>query len=73
MSDVTRASARDALAHLPLATFVAGWRAIVGEPPAVMLENRSEMIRLLVESSHADAVQIGEPFRVLREEWLSRD
>jgi hypothetical protein len=32
---------------------VAAWRAIVGEPPAIMLESRSEMIRLLVDSTPA--------------------
>ncbi|GJE69881.1 hypothetical protein [Methylorubrum podarium] len=72
MSDVMGAPAQDALAHLPVTTFVAGWRALVGEPPAVMLENRSEMIRLLVESSPADPAQIDEQFRVLIEGWLSK-
>lgn len=40
----------DALTHIPRAAFVAGWRALVGEPPATMLESRSEMIRILVNS-----------------------
>ena len=40
----------DTLTNLPLADFVAAWRRLVGEPPAVMLDSRSEMIRLLVES-----------------------
>lgn len=39
MSDVTRASAQDALARLPLATFVAGWRAIVGESHAAAVSS----------------------------------
>ncbi|MBX9934399.1 MAG: hypothetical protein K2Y56_23275 [Methylobacterium sp.] len=41
---------RDTLELMPLADFVSAWRAMVGEPPAVMLKSRSEMIRLLVES-----------------------
>jgi hypothetical protein len=32
---------------------VAAWRVIVGEPPAIMLKSRSEMIRLLVDSTPA--------------------
>jgi hypothetical protein len=39
-----------ALACMPPAEFVARWRALTGEPPAVMLDNRSEMLALLVES-----------------------
>lgn len=31
--------------------FVNGWTQIVGEPPAVMLPDRREMIELLVEAS----------------------
>jgi hypothetical protein len=41
----------DALTHISQPAFVAGWAALVGEPPAMMLENRSEMIRVLVEST----------------------
>lgn len=41
---------KNALACLPHAEFVEGWRRIVGEPPAVMLDSRSEMIKLLLES-----------------------
>ncbi|MCJ2079043.1 hypothetical protein MKK68_25985 [Methylobacterium sp. E-016] len=40
----------DALSDIGLSEFVTRWRWIVGEPPAVMLENRSEMIRILVQS-----------------------
>ncbi|AMB44236.1 MULTISPECIES: hypothetical protein [Methylobacteriaceae] len=43
----------DVLVDLPQADFVARWRSLVGEPPAIMLESRSEMIRLLVESTKA--------------------
>ncbi|GLS71736.1 hypothetical protein [Methylobacterium tardum] len=35
---------------LPQPEFVAAWKALVGEPPAAMLDSRSDMIRLLVES-----------------------
>ncbi|MCJ2005599.1 hypothetical protein [Methylobacterium sp. J-092] len=41
---------KDPLARLSLADFVKGWRMIVGEPPSVMLDDRSEMIRHLLES-----------------------
>ena len=51
MSDDTRLAASDALGRLPAEEFVSRWRAIVGEPPAIMLESRSEMIRLLVDST----------------------
>ena len=40
----------DRLAHVPQPKFAAAWTALVGEPPALMLESRSEMIRLLVGS-----------------------
>jgi hypothetical protein len=58
MSENTRAS--DALAHLPEAEFVSHWCAIVGEPPAIMLESRSEMIQLLVESTLAASARLDE-------------
>ena len=40
----------DLLTHMPQAEFVAAWETLVGEPPAMMLDSRSEMIRVLVES-----------------------
>jgi len=30
--------------------FVKGWTAIVGEPPAIMLDSRADMVRVLVDS-----------------------
>ncbi|UYW27331.1 hypothetical protein [Methylorubrum extorquens] len=51
MPDETRLPTLDVLADLPQAEFVARWRSLVGEPPAIMLESRSEMIRLLVDST----------------------
>ncbi|WP_246687760.1 hypothetical protein [Methylorubrum extorquens] len=51
MPDETRLPTLDVLADLPQADFVARWRSLVGEPPAIMLESRSEMIRLLVDST----------------------
>jgi hypothetical protein len=39
------------LESLPETDFVAAWAALVGERPAAMLDSRSEMIRLLVEST----------------------
>lgn len=53
MPDETRPPTLDVLADLPQAEFVARWRSLVGEPPAIMLESRSEMIRLLVDSTKA--------------------
>jgi hypothetical protein len=41
----------DTLTHIPRAEFVAAWKALVGEPPAAMLESQSEMIRVLVDST----------------------
>lgn len=51
-SESNRSPSRvDKLSHLPQAEFVAAWVALVGEPPATMLESRSAMIRLLVDSA----------------------
>ncbi|MGU3542006.1 hypothetical protein [Methylobacterium sp. A52T] len=44
------ATEQDALAELPAGDFVRRWRQITGEPPAILLNSRSEMIALLVES-----------------------
>lgn len=41
----------DRLGQLTKADFVARWREIVGEPPSIMLENRHEMIAILVAAS----------------------
>ncbi|TXN71591.1 hypothetical protein [Methylobacterium sp. WL6] len=55
MSDFARPSldnameAKGTLAQLSVADFVKGWRAIVGEPPSIMLDDRSEMIKHLIE------------------------
>jgi hypothetical protein len=55
MSDFARPSldnameAKGTLARLSVADFVKGWRAIVGEPPSIMLDDRSEMIKHLIE------------------------
>lgn len=40
----------DTLADLPIDLFIKRWRQITGEPPAVLLNSRSAMIALLVES-----------------------
>ncbi len=52
--------ASDALTQLSEAEFVSRWRSIVGEPPAIMLESRSEMIQVLVESAPAVPLQLDE-------------
>jgi hypothetical protein len=41
----------DTLAHISHDKFLAAWEAMVGEPPAMMLESRSAMIRVLLESA----------------------
>jgi hypothetical protein len=41
----------DTLAHMSPPEFIAAWVAMVGEPPAMMLGSRSEMIWLLVDST----------------------
>lgn len=50
-----------ALARMPLAAFIAQWRILTGEPPAVMLNSRSEMISLLVASIAAAPLNVGGP------------
>jgi|GEM_PF-2663987 len=40
----------DTLASMPAEAFVAAWRTITGEPPAIMLSSRAAMIALLVAS-----------------------
>ena len=40
----------DTLDAMPEGEFVKGWKAIVGEPPAIMLDSRTDMVRVLVES-----------------------
>lgn len=40
----------EALGQMSMTDFVSAWRSIVGEPPAVMLENRAEMICILDEA-----------------------
>lgn len=46
----------DRLAHIPWPEFAVAWKALVGEPPSVMLESRSEMIRILIHSAQAAPV-----------------
>jgi hypothetical protein len=52
-----------ALARMPPAEFVARWRALTGEPPAVMLDDRFQMLVLLVKGVPAapfpPAAQVG--------------
>lgn len=38
------------LASMPAEAFLAAWRTITGEPPAIMLSSRAAMIALLVAS-----------------------
>ena len=41
------------LADLPLRDFLQRWRWLVGEPPIIMLDDRSKMIGILVQSTRA--------------------
>jgi len=41
---------KETLAAMPTDAFVAAWRTITGEPPAIMLSSRAAMIALLVSS-----------------------
>jgi len=43
------------LALLTNDEFAARWTALVGEPPAIMLQDRAQMVRLLVESMADEA------------------
>ena len=40
----------DTLALMPADAFVAAWRTLTGEPPAIMLSSRAAMIALVVAS-----------------------
>ena len=44
-------SSAGAVADLPTAVFVERWRLITGEPPAILLNSRTAMLALLVEST----------------------
>jgi hypothetical protein len=39
------------LTQMPRPEFIRRWKALVGEPPAAMLDDQSQMIRVLVEST----------------------
>lgn len=41
----------EAAADLPDPYFLEGWHLITGEPPAILLDSRTEMLALLVEST----------------------
>lgn len=49
------------LDRMPEADFVAAWKCLVGERPATMLDSRSEMIHILVESTPVAGATDGEP------------
>jgi len=60
MSKDTKPVAPDALAHLTDAEFISHWRAIVGEPPSIMLESRAEMISILDEGMPGARLRLNE-------------
>lgn len=56
----------DTVADLPINLFIKRWRQITGEPPAILLNSRSAMIALLVESVPVAPIEVhggavGEP------------
>lgn len=53
--DQDQSFAGDRLGELSKADFVARWREIVGEPPSIMLDDRHEMIAILVAASGVPA------------------
>jgi hypothetical protein len=55
-----------AVADLSVADFVQRWRMITGEPPAVLLTSRTEMLALLIESTPAA------PFKAPIPAWDNR-
>ena len=44
-------SSPEAVDDLPDRSFLESWRLITGEPPAILLDSRAEMLALLVEST----------------------
>lgn len=50
----------DALDDMSEGEFVKRWKAIVGEPPAVMLSSRADMVRVLVESARIETTARGD-------------
>lgn len=53
----------EALEQMSMADFVSAWHSLVGEPPAVMLESRAEMIGILAEAVEALAGYAKEQLR----------
>lgn len=53
MPDRRELPSAQALNEMSRADFVLAWRSIVGEPPAVVLDDRAEMIRILAEAVQA--------------------
>ncbi|SEH35292.1 hypothetical protein SAMN02799636_01737 [Methylobacterium sp. 275MFSha3.1] len=54
-------SGSDAMADLSDAVFVERWRLITGEPPAILLSSRTEMLALLVECTPAASLDLAVP------------
>lgn len=47
---MSMSSDQKSIEQMSEADFLAAWRRLVGEPPAIMLDSRAAMIRLLVTS-----------------------
>lgn len=47
---LNRSTIGASMEEIPQTLFVSRWKSLVGEPPAVLLENRRTMLALLVES-----------------------
>ncbi|SDO32200.1 hypothetical protein SAMN05216360_11967 [Methylobacterium phyllostachyos] len=48
---------KETLAAMPVEAFVAAWRTITGEPPAIMLSSHAAMIALLIASTPVAPLQ----------------
>lgn len=64
----------DPLGELTKADFIARWREIVGEPPSIMLDDRREMIAILVAASGApaEASEPDEDLCPIADQWVRR-
>lgn len=54
----------EALDQMSVIDFVSVWHTIMGEPPAVMLESRAEIIRILTEAFQARSICAGQQVQV---------
>lgn len=60
MTNRLEPSSAEALDRMSITDFVTVWCNIIGEPPAIMLENRCEMIRILIAATSPGPPQADE-------------